>query len=238
MPFGAKSFAKIKIPKGRSNILFGLFAQYSFLSAASAISAVKNFGDMEKKIQEILACRQKTCIQDDRLKRAAVLIPVFKKDGEYHLLFTRRTDRVEHHKGQISFHGGRQDPEDPDLLTTALREAEEEMGIRKEDVRILGELDDICTVTDFCVAPFVGLIPYPYPFRPNPHEIAETIEVPLAALLDPNRLRKEFREHAGRSGPVYFYQHGRHIIWGATASILKQLLDLLPEEEKRNLMAS
>lgn len=183
-------------------------------------------------------CREKTCIQDDRLKRAAVLIPVFKKDGEYHLLFTRRTDLVEHHKGQISFPGGRQDPEDQDLLTTALREAEEEMGIHKEDVRILGELDDICTVTDFCVSPFVGLIPYPYPFRPNPHEIAEIIEVPLAALLDPERLRREFREHAGRTWPVYFYRHGRHTIWGATASILKQLLDLLPEEEKRNLMVS
>ena len=194
--------------------------------------------EMEKKIKEILACRKKNCIADNRLKRAAVLIPVFKKDGEYHLLFTRRTDRVEHHKGQISFPGGRQDPEDPDLLTTALREAEEEMGIRKEDVRILGELDDICTVTDFCVAPFVGLIPYPYPFRPNPHEIEEMIEVPLAVLLDPNRFRKEFREHAGRTWPVFYYHHGRHTIWGATASILKQLLDLLPEEEKRKIQNS
>jgi len=190
---------------------------------------------MEKKIKEILACREKTCIQDDRLKRAAVLIPVFKKEGEYHLLFTRRTDRVEHHKGQISFPGGRQDPEDRDLLATALREAEEEMGIRREDVRVLGELDDICTVTDFCVAPFVGMIPYPYPFRPNPHEIEEMIEVPLAVLLDPARFRREFRGLAGRMWPVYFYQHGRHTIWGATASIVKQLLDLLPEDEKHNL---
>ena len=190
---------------------------------------------MEKKIKEILACREKTCIQDDRLKRAAVLIPVFKKEGEYHLLFTRRTERVEHHKGQISFPGGRQDPEDRDLLATALREAEEEMGIRREDVRVLGELDDICTVTDFCVAPFVGMIPYPYPFRPNPHEIEEMIEVPLAVLLDPARFRREFRGLAGRMWPVYFYQHGRHTIWGATASIVKQLLDLLPEDEKHNL---
>ena len=190
---------------------------------------------MEKKIKEILACREKTCIQDDRLKRAAVLIPVFKKEGEYHLLFTRRTDRVEHHQGQISFPGGRQDPEDRDLLATALREAEEEMGIRREDVRVLGELDDICTVTDFCVAPFVGMIPYPYPFRPNPHEIEEMIEVPLAVLLDPARFRREFRGLAGRMWPVYFYQHGRHTIWGATASIVKQLLDLLPEDEKHNL---
>ena len=191
--------------------------------------------EMEEKIRGILAGREKTCIQDDRLKRAAVLIPVFKKDGAYHLLFTRRTDRVEHHKGQISFPGGRQDPEDADLLATALREAEEEMGLRKEDVRILGELDDICTVSDFCVAPFVGLIPYPYPFRPSPHEIDEMIEVPLASLLDPARSRREFREHGGLTWPVHFYEHGRHTIWGATASILKQLLDLLPEDEKKNI---
>jgi 8-oxo-dGTP pyrophosphatase MutT (NUDIX family) len=190
---------------------------------------------MEEKIREILACRGKAWIQDDRLKQAAVLIPVFKKDGAYHLLFTRRTDRVEHHKGQISFPGGRQDPEDADLLDTALREAEEELGIRREDVRILGELDDICTVSDFCVAPFVGLIPYPYPFRPNPHEIEEMIEVPLAVLLDPERSRREFREHGGLTWPVYFYEHGGHTIWGATASILKQLLDLLPDDEKRRI---
>jgi 8-oxo-dGTP pyrophosphatase MutT (NUDIX family) len=190
---------------------------------------------MEEKIRKILACREKACLQDGRLKRAAVLIPVFKKDGQYHLLFTRRTDRVEHHKGQISFPGGRQDPEDPDLLATALREAEEEMGIRREDVRILGELDDFCTVSDFCVAPFVGLIPYPYPFRPNPQEIEETLEVPLSALLDPRRFRRETRAHAGRPRTVYAYRHGGHTIWGTTASILKQLLDLLPEEEKRRI---
>jgi 8-oxo-dGTP pyrophosphatase MutT (NUDIX family) len=190
---------------------------------------------MEEKIRKVLSCREKTCIEDNRLKRAAVLIPVFKKEGEYHLLVTRRTDRVEHHKGQISFPGGRRDPEDADLLATALREAEEEIGIRKEDVRILGELDDICTVSDFCVAPFVGLIPYPYPFRPNPHEIEEMIEVPLSVLLDPARARREFREHGGLTWPVYFYEHGRHTIWGATASILKQLLDLLPEDEKRKI---
>jgi len=182
-----------------------------------------------------LSCRGKTCIQDERLKQAAVLIPLFKKNGEYHILFTRRSEQVEHHKGQISFPGGRQDEEDVDLLATALREAEEEMGICPKDVRILGELDDICTVTDFCVAPFVGLIPYPYPFKINPHEIEEMIEVPLGVLLDPHRFRKEFREHAGRTWPVYFFQHGRHTIWGATASILKQLLDLLPEEEKRKI---
>lgn len=191
---------------------------------------------MEKKIKEILACRGKACIEDPRFRRAAVLIPLFKKNGEYHILFTRRTDMVEHHKGQISFPGGRQDKKDKDLLTTALREAREEMGIEKKDVRILGELDDICTATtDFCVSPFVALIPYPYPFKVNSQEIEEVLEVPLSVLLDESRFRQELHKGDGKPFLVYFYQHKDHTIWGATATILKQLLDLLPEEDKARI---
>src|SRR4030043_592103 len=147
---------------------------------------------MEKKIKERLARQEKVRIHDGTLKKAAVLIPLFKKDGEYYILFTRRTDTVEHHKGQISFPGGRQDKKDKNLLATALREAQEEMGIAPRDVKILGELDDFCTVTtDFCVSPFVALISYPYPFKVNPHEIAEVIEAPLSALLKEGQLRQE-----------------------------------------------
>ncbi len=188
---------------------------------------------MEKKIKEILACRGKACISDERLTKAAVLIPLFKKNNEYHILFTRRTEKVRHHKGQISFPGGRQDP-DEDLLTTALREASEEMGIDRKDVKILGELDDFCTLaTDFCVTPFVGLIPYPYPFRVNRREIEEVLEVPLLALLDETGFREELHERNGEPFPVYFYRHNEHTIWGATARILKQLLELIPKEEDK-----
>jgi 8-oxo-dGTP pyrophosphatase MutT (NUDIX family) len=190
---------------------------------------------MERKIKKILACRGKACIQDPRFRRAAVLIPLFKKEREYHILFTRRTDKVEHHKGQISFPGGRQDKKDKDLLATALREAQEEMGIKEKDVHILGELDDICTVTDFCVSPFVALIPYPYPFRINRQEIEEVIEVPLSVLLDKRRFRQELSEKDGLPFSIYYYQHENHTIWGTTARILKQLLDLLPEEDKKKL---
>jgi 8-oxo-dGTP pyrophosphatase MutT (NUDIX family) len=190
---------------------------------------------MEKKIKKILSCRDKDCIQDARFTRSAVLIPLFKKNGEYYILFTRRTEKVEHHKGQISFPGGRMDPEDPDLLFTALREAQEEMGILKEDVQILGELDDICTLTDFCISPFVGLIPYPYPFRVNSEEIEEVIEVPLSNLLNEKKFRGEILERNGQPFPVYYYQYENYTIWGATARILKQLLHLLPQDEKEKM---
>ena len=188
---------------------------------------------MEEKIEEALACREKACIDEPGLARAAVLIPLFKKDGEYHVLLTRRTHSVGSHKGQISFPGGRQDPgEDP--LSTALREAEEEMGIQKKDVRILGELDDMCTLSsDFCIAPFVGLIPYPYPFKVNAREIAEVIELPLAALLDEGNFREEVQERNGRLQHVCFYEHGKHVVWGATARILKQMMDIITQEDPK-----
>jgi 8-oxo-dGTP pyrophosphatase MutT (NUDIX family) len=189
---------------------------------------------MEKKIKAILACREKACIDQPGLIRAAVLIPLFKKNGEYQVLLTRRTDKVRHHKGQISFPGGRQDPGEG-LLATALREAKEEMGIEERDVRILGELDDMCTFSsDFCIAPFVGLIPYPYPFKINRHEIEEILEVPLSVFLDEARFREELRSRNGELVPVYFYQHDEHTIWGATARILKQLMDLISQEDRKS----
>ncbi len=188
---------------------------------------------MEKRIQQILSCREKVCIHDPALTRAAVLIPLFKKDGDYHVLLTRRTEHVGTHKGQISFPGGRQDRGE-ELLSTALREANEEMGIQEKDVRILGELDDLCTVaSDFCISPFVGVIPYPYPFKTNPWEIAEVIEVPLSVLFDETKFRQELHERNDQPVWVCFYEHEDHTIWGATARILRQLVELLPEEDKR-----
>jgi len=189
---------------------------------------------MEEKIKEILACREKACIDEPGLIRAAVLIPLFKKQGEYHVLLTRRTDKVGTHKGQISFPGGKRDGGE-DLLCTALREAREEMGIAEKDVRILGELDDMCTIaSDFCIAPFVGLIPYPYPFKVNRHEIEEIIEVPLSVFLDEAKFREELRSRNGELIPVFFYQHEEHTIWGATARILKQLMDLISQEDRKS----
>jgi len=118
-----------------------------------------------------------------------------------------------------------QEEDDESLLDTALREADEEIGVAPADVRYLGALSPIVTVTDFYVEPFVGAIPQPYAFRPAEAEIAEVIEVPVAALLQPGVLER--RALAGRDEPVLFYHHGAHVIWGATARILKELLDAI-----------
>jgi 8-oxo-dGTP pyrophosphatase MutT (NUDIX family) len=160
------------------------------------------------------------------LRPAAVLLPLYERNGEETLLFTRRTDNLEHHRGEISFPGGARHPEDPDLETTALRETEEEMGIAAADVELLGRLDDCYSVHGYHVVPFVGVFPWPYPFRINRDEIAAVIEVPVAALRDPAIFSTEDWQHRGRTHPVHFYRYGDHAIWGLTAAMLKQFLEL------------
>ncbi len=159
------------------------------------------------------------------LKRAAVLLPLFVREGNLWILLTRRTETVEHHRGQISFPGGAEEKDDRSLLETALRESEEEIGLKREDAIPLGALSPMVTVTDFYVEPFVAAIPQPYIFRPQEAEIAEIIEAPLPALADPAILEK--KPFPGRPDPVLFYHYGRHTIWGATARMLAELLEAL-----------
>jgi len=182
---------------------------------------------MKDKIRKALYQRRKKTVTDDRLRPSGVLAPLFSKDGEHHILFTKRTEKVEHHKGQISFPGGAYDEEDGTLMVTALRESCEEIGLKSKDIEILGELDDIVTTTRFIISPFVGFIPYPYDFSISRDEIDELIEVPINALLDENICREELVNQEGEFSPVYFYEYNGHVIWGATARILRQLLDLV-----------
>lgn len=158
-------------------------------------------------------------------RRAGVLVPLFVRDGMLWVVFTRRTETVEHHRGQISFPGGGEEPEDVDLSATAIRETGEELGVLPGDVRMLGPLSPIVTVTDFYVAPFVAAIPQPYVFTPAESEIAEVIEAPVGALRDPAIRETKFLP--GRDEPVLFYRYGEHVIWGATGRILAELLEAL-----------
>lgn len=176
------------------------------------------------KISRALASYPPETIDADGLHPAAVLLPLYVRDGEDTVLFTRRTEFLNHHRGEISFPGGRWRPEDIDLQRTALRETEEEMGIRSVDVTVLGRLDDFISVHGYHVVPFVGTFPWPYPFRVDTSEIAEVIEVPLATLRDPARWRQEDWQHRGRLYPVDFCTVDKHEIWGLTAAILRQFL--------------
>jgi len=162
------------------------------------------------------------------LREAAVLVPLFIR-GEPQVLFTKRPENLRTHGGQISFPGGARDETDPTPLHTALREVQEELGIPPQHVEVLGMLDEIPTITQFRVVPFVGVIPPHFAYVANPGEIEEIIEVPLSHLLDPAYQRSEKREVFGRERDIYFYDYGKHVIWGATARILRDLLHVIPD---------
>ncbi len=183
------------------------------------------------RIRSLLASRQRKVIEQLPFSHAAILLPLFKKGEDCHILFTKRTDRVKYHKGQISFPGGGVDEEDSDLEQTALREAYEEIGLKRKDVEILGALDDIVTVSEFIVTPFVGHFSYPYPLKISPIEIDEMIEVPLPFLLQKGCFQEREIMQGDQRRIVDSYQYGKHIIWGATARILKQFLDLISSQK-------
>jgi 8-oxo-dGTP pyrophosphatase MutT (NUDIX family) len=152
---------------------------------------------------------------------------LFNRGGEWCVLVTQRTQRVEHHKGQISFPGGACEPRDGSLEETALRETYEEIGVPPHEVEILGALDDFATISSFVVTPFVGLIPQRLAYRLNKAEVEAVIEVPLSFLREPDNLRVEQLEYQGELHDVLFWDYGPHVVWGATAHIMKSFIDLL-----------
>jgi len=183
--------------------------------------------ELARLTRERLPARSRRVVPAGPLVRAAVLLPIVDRGGA-RLIFAKRTERVAHHRGQISFPGGIVDPEDPSAEAAALREAEEEIGLPRAAVEVLGALDDTETVaTRFVITPFVGLVHGPVGLRPDGREIDKVIEVPVAALLAPESFRVEQWERDGVRRAVYFFDHGGETIWGATAGILKQYLDLV-----------
>jgi len=183
---------------------------------------------MKERIRQALARHPSQPIRDNRFRSSAVLVPLLEGDS-WNVLFTKRTESLSHHKGQICFPGGSRDPDDPDLLFTAMRELHEELGVDPTSVEVLGDLDDYVTVSDFVITPFVGVLPNNYPFRVNRDEIAEVLEVPLSFFLDPKNCRREWWVRRNRAGWVYFYDYGQHTIWGVTAHILKNFIDIVFE---------
>jgi 8-oxo-dGTP pyrophosphatase MutT (NUDIX family) len=158
------------------------------------------------------------------LRRAAVLVPLLEKDGAPHVLLTRRHGDLRHHAGQVSFPGGRIE-EGEDARAAALREAHEEIGLDPAQVDLLGLLDEtLVLVSAFRLTPWVGVVPYPYPYVPHAAEVEEILILPLAAFVAPGVHRLEEREAYGERHLVHFYDLPEATVWGATARVLHKLL--------------
>jgi len=165
--------------------------------------------------------------RDREIRPAAVLVPIINRAGALTVLFTRRTDHLQDHAGQISFPGGRMEPADASPGDTALRETSEEIGLAPERVEILGRLTDYTTVTGYRVTPVVGLVTPPLELKLDDFEVAEAFEVPLAHLLDPANHQRNLVRYEGRERHYYAMPYGRYYIWGATAGMLMNLFAFL-----------
>jgi 8-oxo-dGTP pyrophosphatase MutT (NUDIX family) len=167
---------------------------------------------------------------DWEARPAAVLIPLYNENEIWHVLFTRRTDTVEEHRGQVSFPGGLIERQDDSATQAALREADEEIGLRREDVQVLGALKPLPTVTGFIVSPIVGTFPWPYPLSLNQNEVASAFGVPIDWLSNPDNLevrQQKFMADGPSFSVYYFKPYNGEIIWGATARITISLLSIL-----------
>ena len=159
-------------------------------------------------------------------EHSAVLIPLFQENSELKVLFTKRSNLVQHHKGQISFPGGGVDKEDKSLEGTALRESREEIGLQDKDIKILGRVDDLYTaVSNYIIHPYVGLIPYPYKFRINKSEVSRLLFVPLGIFMPDNMDSSHELENFTYRGPTYHFNGDT--IWGATAMIMGNFIEII-----------
>ena len=182
--------------------------------------------DFIAETKQVLDSRPAVTVDSHSLVPAAVLLALYEFDGDLRVVLQKRSQQVEHHKGEISFPGGMVDPGDKTYLDAALREAHEEMGIRPEDVQVLGRLDDMATNSHFMISTYVGAIPSPYEFTPSDIEVAEVLMPSVAHLRDAGTVREEARLDGDDLTTMPCYAFDGHVIFGATARILGQFIDL------------
>jgi 8-oxo-dGTP pyrophosphatase MutT (NUDIX family) len=172
-------------------------------------------------------------ILGDDAREAAVLVPFLRKDDAWHILFIRRTSfEGDRHSGQVAFAGGKRDDGDESLLATALREAEEEVGIAPADIEVLGHISHHHTISEFQVCPYVATMPWPYPLKPDVVEVARIFTMPLCWLADESNYRIEQRHHPAAQRPwplIYYDLFDGELLWGATARMTLSLIDVLRE---------
>lgn len=170
---------------------------------------------------------------DRPLRPAAVLLAVVKRDSGPTVLFTRRTDHLEHHPGQVSFPGGHVDTGDDSPEDTALRETEEETGINRKHVTVIGRIDTYITGTGFSITPVVGLITPPFALDPDPVEVAEVFEVPLGFLLDPRNHTRTVYAKEGQEWKTYDIPYNGYRIWGVTAGMVRNFYEIVAGRDAR-----
>ena len=181
---------------------------------------------MKEALRNVLAAYEPQMVTEDGLRQAAVMLLLYEHDGEPHIVFQKRTQTVQDHKGQISLPGGAADPTDTGPDDTALRETHEEIGVAPEHIDVLGRIDDVRTRSNYRMQTFVGWWDDPYPFEFSKHEVAYLIEAPLHHLRQPETLVDDRRMVNGREVVMASYQFGDELIWGATAMVLRNFLDI------------
>lgn len=198
------------------------------------------FGPGERRLAQALADQERERIQRQgiiaqgagtNLRRAAVLIPLVTRPDGITVLLTRRTSNLAAHAGQISFPGGRLEPQDHDARDAALRETEEEIGVSRTHIQLLGALEEYGTVTGFRVTPIVGIVTPPVALAPDPTEVAEIFEVPLAFILDPVNRRHAVEKRDGIERDIYEILFQDYRIWGFTARLLVRLASVIESGE-------
>jgi len=185
---------------------------------------------MDSKLQDLLVrlgSISGKSIPNLGLIPSAVLVLLYLKNDEVNVLLNKRSETVEHHKNEISFPGGRMDKHDHSLFDTALRETKEEIGVSPDDVNMFGQLDQVETMTGYSITPYVGTIPEKYNFNINSAEVSKLLEIPLFKFNDGTVLRKELRYFNGNWLSKHNYVYEGHLIWGATANIIGNLVKII-----------
>ena len=185
---------------------------------------------MDSKLQDLLVrlgSISGKSIPNLGLIPSAVLVLLYFKNDEVNVLLNKRSETVEHHKNEISFPGGRMDKHDHSLFDTALRETKEEIGVSPDDVNMFGQLDQVETMTGYSITPYVGTIPEKYNFNINSAEVSKLLEIPLFKFNDGTVLRKELRYFNGNWLSKHNYVYEGHLIWGATANIIGNLVKII-----------
>lgn len=176
-------------------------------------------------IRRIFKDYQRKSNHHEKVVHAGVLMLLFERRDNLHIVLTKRTEDVEHHKGQISFPGGSMDEKDVSIIDTALRETEEEIGIKRGDVEIIGMLDDFYSITGFCITPIIGALFYSPTYLINEREVAEVFDLPLSFFIQAYKLNPELYRIEGQDGKRLSYIYNQYEIWGITAKILTSFIE-------------